>query len=142
MAKCGELKVNYNYIFSANNRNPELANKRRIKSEIINIHISQGKPIVCAYCYTRLTPANLTLDHVIPKFNGGLTLKSNSNLACYDCNQAKDSLSDAKFKSLIKGPIPKGNFNQMRAWSRRKLSVYTNRSCVNLEKLFIGGNNE
>jgi hypothetical protein len=40
----------------------------------------------CAYCGSK---ENLTLDHIIPKINGGKDKITNMLCACHSCNQSK-----------------------------------------------------
>lgn len=43
----------------------------------------------CVYCASSGGDRALTLDHVIPKSKGGLTVESNLVAACHSCNQEK-----------------------------------------------------
>lgn len=44
---------------------------------------------MCQYCATKMNPAKLTLDHVIPKSKGGATSWDNLVAACLPCNNRK-----------------------------------------------------
>lgn len=46
---------------------------------------------VCAYCGKRVSPAELTMDHVVPISRGGKSTKGNVRPVCKDCNTAKKS---------------------------------------------------
>ena len=43
----------------------------------------------CAYCNEQLGPRSATLDHIIPKVMGGLTVPENLCGACITCNGSK-----------------------------------------------------
>ena len=45
----------------------------------------------CAYCGEHLTIDTATLDHIIPKFKGGHSVKSNLCCCCSHCNREKGS---------------------------------------------------
>lgn len=44
---------------------------------------------MCQYCAAKMAPGKLTLDHVIPRSRGGLSLWENLATACYGCNNKK-----------------------------------------------------
>ena len=46
---------------------------------------------LCCYCTTMLTDANRTLEHVIPRSEGGPTTMENLRLACVWCNQGRQT---------------------------------------------------
>lgn len=59
----------------------------------------------CAYCGCSIldsknkVPAyGATFDHVLPVVKGGATSKENLKLCCFNCNQAKGSLSLEEFR--------------------------------------------
>jgi 5-methylcytosine-specific restriction endonuclease McrA len=43
----------------------------------------------CQYCRTKLVPAELTLDHVLPRSRGGGSVWENLVASCYPCNNRK-----------------------------------------------------
>ena len=43
----------------------------------------------CKYCGDKLTSANLTIDHILPKSRGGLTSYNNCVVCCQLCNGKK-----------------------------------------------------
>jgi 5-methylcytosine-specific restriction endonuclease McrA len=43
----------------------------------------------CQYCAEKMVPAKLTLDHVMPRSRGGLSLWENLVTCCYGCNNRK-----------------------------------------------------
>jgi len=45
----------------------------------------------CAYCRQPLAIRKATLDHVVPKVKGGLTVKENLVAACLACNVSKSA---------------------------------------------------
>ena len=46
----------------------------------------------CAYCNTELNEITATIDHIIPKFRGGHSVKTNLCCCCDDCNKDKGSM--------------------------------------------------
>lgn len=50
----------------------------------------KDRPLVpCAYCGRRLRIEEATVDHKIPKSNGGSNYYENLVIACSDCNMSK-----------------------------------------------------
>ncbi len=45
----------------------------------------------CVYCTTRLSPANRTIDHVIPLIRGGQHTRENVVVSCRSCNSRKSA---------------------------------------------------
>jgi 5-methylcytosine-specific restriction endonuclease McrA len=75
----------------------------------------------CQYCGIQLSTKEATIDHVIPKFNGGKTDWKNCVTACVICNRRKGCkrLEFARM-SLIKQPeIP----NVIHFWDLRKGNI-------------------
>ncbi len=52
-----------------------------------NVYIRDN--YTCQYCGYRLTPKNLTLDHVVPASKNGKKIWTNVVSACRQCNQRK-----------------------------------------------------
>lgn len=59
---------------------------------------SAGK---CVYCRQRVTLETMTLDHLIPKANGGGDGVTNLVTACLTCNRAKGATDPVEFVSKI-----------------------------------------
>ena len=51
----------------------------------------------CEYCGRRLTWAESTLDHLVPRSKGGTNDASNLFLACRRCNSAKGNLDPERY---------------------------------------------
>lgn len=45
----------------------------------------------CQYCNLKLSPSQITIDHVIPRAQGGINSFLNCVVACKECNNKKDS---------------------------------------------------
>jgi hypothetical protein len=60
----------------------------------------------CQYCGRHLAPADLTLDHVIPRSRGGLSTWENLVTACKECNHHKGDrlLSEIGDMTLLHWP--------------------------------------
>lgn len=48
---------------------------------------------ICQYCSKQLNRSNCTLDHVIPRSKGGLTIFTNVCTCCFECNLRKGNKS-------------------------------------------------
>lgn len=46
----------------------------------------------CHYCGKRMSPDELTMDHIVPLIRGGLSTRGNVVPACKDCNNKKTYL--------------------------------------------------
>lgn len=58
----------------------------------------------CFYCGRRVRIGSqpcATIDHVVPKANGGRGLHNNTVLCCLTCNQIKQSSSTSEFKKEL-----------------------------------------
>jgi hypothetical protein len=57
-----------------------------LRQEVLNT-----SPSWCCYCLTQteITGVLLTVDHVIPEAMGGMTVRANLCLACWECNLFK-----------------------------------------------------
>lgn len=69
----------------------------------------------CQYCAKKVVGKDLTIDHVIPRANGGKTTYMNCVAACKKCNSKKDcnSLEEANMNLIrpIKPPSRNDMFN-------------------------------
>jgi 5-methylcytosine-specific restriction endonuclease McrA len=65
---------------------PRKEAKLRFRDQIL-----LGWDYSCAYCRTPLDNKRATLDHVVPKVKGGLTVKENLIPACLGCNVSKSA---------------------------------------------------
>lgn len=60
----------------------------------------------CQYCNLELTRSTITMDHVIPKSQGGETSFTNCVIACYACNNKKGNKTPEQANmKLIKKPV-------------------------------------
>lgn len=66
----------------------------------------------CAYCGRTLPPAQLTVDHVVPKADGGKTSWGNTVTCCGPCNQRKGDREPhaAGMKLLIEPKTPRVSY--------------------------------
>ena len=57
---------------------------------------------ICHYCQHTFSPADLTMDHVVPIARGGKSNRGNAVPACRTCNQKKqlDTPAEALLKTL------------------------------------------
>ncbi len=55
----------------------------------------------CQYCAKRLTRAEATYDHVLPRAQGGLTTWDNVVICCMPCNQRKGNRTPAQARMQL-----------------------------------------
>lgn len=55
----------------------------------------------CKYCSSKLTIANVSLDHIIPKSQGGTHSWDNLQFICSVCNSTKGTLSHEFFVIIM-----------------------------------------
>lgn len=60
--------------------------RRLRKSRWWQAQLSRGR---CYYCQTAVSPADLTMDHLVPLARGGSSTRGNLVPACRACNQSK-----------------------------------------------------
>jgi len=63
---------------------------------------------VCQYCGQRFSQHDLSIDHVLPRAQGGKTVWKNIVTACVDCNKHKGSRTpyEAAMKLLVRPAAP------------------------------------
>ena len=71
--------------------------KKQIRVDVYNKYGGR-----CAYCGLPIKYANMQVDHIIPKFNGGTDYINNLNPSCRRCNHYKRSMSLEFFRHTIK----------------------------------------
>lgn len=79
----------------------------------------------CSYCNKVLTGENRTLDHVIPKIYGGVSIVDNLVPCCKECNVKKDFLLLNQFQEFLKIDCPKKQSefkNEMKLENEKKLN--------------------
>ncbi len=58
----------------------------------------------CQYCGVQPGPAELTIDHVVPRSRGGLSSWTNCVLACVRCNTRKADRSPTQVRMALRRP--------------------------------------
>ncbi len=62
--------------------------------------------MTCQYCGTQPGSEELTIDHVVPRAQGGVSSWSNCVLACIECNSQKADRTPAQARmKLLKEPV-------------------------------------
>ncbi len=88
----------------------------------------------CQYCGARPGSAELTIDHVLPRAQGGVSRWDNCVLACVDCNsrkanrtpeQAAMKLRRPPFRPMWR-PLYASNGIRIESWSRFLSEAYWN----------------
>jgi len=77
---------------------------RRVKFSRRNIFLRDGHQ--CQYCGCRPSTADLTIDHVLPKAQGGRSTWDNVVLACMKCNTRKGNRTPEQ-AGMILSTVPK-----------------------------------
>ena len=84
--------------------------KKFIKRNFFNSNFSR-KALVkrdrskCQFCGRKLTASQITIDHVVPRAQGGLTSFVNCVVSCQDCNNKKaDRTPEQAGMKLLKRP--------------------------------------
>jgi len=69
-----------------------------------NISVRDG--FICQYCGDEVIKAKATIDHVIPKSQGGKNSWTNTVCSCFSCNNKKEDRTPTQAKmSLLKQPF-------------------------------------
>lgn len=77
--------------------------RRKVKFSRVNLYARDN--YTCQYCQTKFRLAELTLDHVVPRTQGGKTTWTNLVAACSPCNLKKGGRTpDQAGMSLRKQP--------------------------------------
>jgi hypothetical protein len=62
---------------------------------------------LCAFCDRLLSPKEITLDHLIPASQGGSYHSTNLTVACFDCNNDRDTTPFLTYLERLKAPAYK-----------------------------------
>jgi 5-methylcytosine-specific restriction endonuclease McrA len=68
------------------------------KSRWWRLKISKGE---CYYCHASASPADLTMDHIVPLAKGGRSTKDNLVPACKLCNTKKKILLPMEWEEYM-----------------------------------------
>ena len=78
--------------------------KTKVRFSRHNIYMRDGN--MCQYCGRELPRAELNLDHVVPRAQGGRTTWENVVCCCIDCNLSKGARTpDQAGLKLLKPPL-------------------------------------
>jgi 5-methylcytosine-specific restriction endonuclease McrA len=75
----------------------------------------------CQYCGHQPAQDELTIDHVVPRSQGGQSTWENCVLACLDCNQLKADRSPEQAKLRMRKVPQRPNWSPM--YSRHKMRI-------------------
>lgn len=56
---------------------------------------------ICYFCKRKITPKELTLDHIVPIIRGGKSTKGNVAPVCKECNDKKKYLLPIEWEEYI-----------------------------------------
>jgi len=65
-----------------------------------NVHVRDL--YVCQYCEEKLAKNKATIDHVIPRAQGGKNTWENTVCSCYDCNNSKEDRTPSQAKMSLR----------------------------------------
>jgi 5-methylcytosine-specific restriction endonuclease McrA len=82
--------------------------------------------MTCQYCGKQPGSEELTIDHVVPRAQGGLSTWTNCVLACIDCNSKKADRTPAQAHMKLRKepvrpawkPIYADRMNRVKSWSK------------------------
>jgi 5-methylcytosine-specific restriction endonuclease McrA len=74
--------------------------KKRVPWSKANVHTRDK--YTCQYCSTKLDKRDATIDHVIPRIQGGKNSWENTVCACYDCNNKKNSRTPEQARMTLR----------------------------------------
>jgi len=78
--------------------------RRQVRFNRINVYARDRN--TCQYCGERFARADLNLDHVIPRSQGGCSTWENVVCSCLDCNRKKGGRTPAQARMrLIRQPV-------------------------------------
>jgi len=63
---------------------------------------------ICYYCGKRVSPGELTMDHIVPIIRGGKSRKGNVVPACKECNNKKRHMLPVEWEEYLEGLKKKG----------------------------------
>ncbi|NOY70471.1 MAG: HNH endonuclease [Deltaproteobacteria bacterium] len=55
----------------------------------------------CHYCGSKVRPAELTMDHIVPLSRGGKSTKGNVVACCKECNNKKKSMLPMEWEQYM-----------------------------------------
>jgi len=89
----------------------KLPDSKKRRSRYCRRTIYKRDDYTCQYCGCRPGSSELSIDHVIPKSQGGETIWENCVLACVECNSKKANRTpkEANMRLLKKPVRPKSN---------------------------------
>jgi 5-methylcytosine-specific restriction endonuclease McrA len=70
--------------------------RSRALRELIRPKLNVG----CRWCFTKITPQNMSIDHMLPICRGGLYTIENCGVICMDCNMRKSIMNDEEYEIL------------------------------------------
>lgn len=57
---------------------------------------------ICHYCGVEFSPADLTMDHLVPIIRGGKSTRGNVVPACKDCNNRKKYMLPLEWEEYLR----------------------------------------
>lgn len=84
---------------------------RKLATEL-KAHTTKHDYTHCHYCKTELSHENRTLDHIIPKCNGGKDDLSNLVFCCQSCNQLRDNIPYEVFINIVTSEEERKDFKE------------------------------
>ena len=84
--------------------------KKYVKRNFFNSNFSRKALVkrdrsICQFCGRKLTASQITIDHVLPRAQGGITSFINCVVSCQDCNNRKaDKTPEQAAMKLLRKP--------------------------------------
>jgi 5-methylcytosine-specific restriction endonuclease McrA len=74
--------------------------RQRKRVVLLKLALMDGQPTApCCHCCTHFTKGKLTLDHIVPRSQGGKYVLDNVALACADCNEERGDEDFEEFRT-------------------------------------------
>lgn len=89
----------------------------------------------CQYCGKRPASDEITVDHVLPRSQGGLTTFENTVLACVSCNKKKDNRTPEQAGMPLFRYVKKGEIWEKQFYRRPKTPRWNPAFAVRRQKL-------
>ncbi len=78
----------------------------------------------CQYCGSQPTVEDLTIDHVVPRAQGGGSSWENCVLACFECNRLKADRTPQQAKMRLRRPPKRPAWKPIYAWQCKPIASW------------------
>ncbi len=79
----------------------------------------------CQYCGAQPPVEELTIDHVVPRAQGGLSSWENCVIACFECNRLKADRTPQQAKMRLRHAPKRPSWKPIYAWQCKPIASWT-----------------